>query len=138
MVIWESQNLMQELTHLARSRHEKYGRTIFHLEPNIKDGPGGLRDYQVACWLPQIAEMKRSREWKIATELLPISLRTDAVNAIDFLDAVRCFLHYRQGRDLNGLTYEMQSEAASKGIGLRGGRAASPNDWMRVYFRHAD
>src|ERR1017187_9223293 len=121
MVLRESQNLMQELTTLARSRHEKYGRTIFHLEPNIKDGPGGLRDYQVACWLAQIAEMKRSREWKDATELLPLPLRSDAANAIDFLDAVRCFLHYRQGRDLNGLTYEMQSEAASKGIGLHGG-----------------
>ena len=68
---------------------------------------------------------------------MPLALRSDAVNAIDFLDAVRCFLHYRQGRDLNGLTYEMQSEAASQGIGLHGGRAASPNDWMRVYFRHA-
>ncbi len=120
MIKRESEHLMRELTGLARSRHEKYGRTIFHLEPNIKDGPGGLRDYQVACWLAQIAEMKHSGEWKNATELLPLSLRMDSVNAIDFLDAVRCFLHYRQGRDLNGLTYEMQSEAASKGIGLQG------------------
>ena len=137
MVTRESENLMQELTGLARSRHEKYGQTIFHLEPNIKDGPGGLRDYQVACWLAQISEMKRSREWKDATELLPPALRSDAVNAIDFLDAARCFLHYQQGRDLNALTYELQSEAASKGIGLHGGQAVSPNDWMRIYFRHA-
>jgi [protein-PII] uridylyltransferase len=137
MVMRESQSLMQELTGLARARHEKYGRTIFHLEPNIKDGPGGLRDYQVACWLAQIAEMKHSREWKDAADLLPPPLRSDAMSAIDFLDAVRCFLHYRQGRDLNGLTYELQSQAASAGIGLHGGHAASPNDWMRVYFRHA-
>ncbi len=68
---------------------------------------------------------------------MPLPLRADAVNAIDFLDAVRCYLHYRQGRDLNVLTYEMQSEAAAKGIGLHGGQAASPNDWMRVYFRQA-
>ncbi|HWX38426.1 MAG TPA: hypothetical protein VNY09_04240, partial [Candidatus Sulfotelmatobacter sp.] len=101
MVSRESETLMQELTGLARSRHQKYGRTIFHLEPNIKDGPGGLRDYQVACWLTQIAEMKRSREWKDPAPLLPASLREDAVHAIDFLDAVRCYLHYRQGRDLN-------------------------------------
>src|ERR1700686_3437822 len=137
MVIRESQTLMQELTGLARSRHEKYGQTIFHLEPNIKDGPGGLRDYQVACWMAQIEEMGRSREWKDPEELLPAPLRPDAVRAIDFLDAVRCFLHYRQGRDLNGLTYELQSQAASAGIGLHGAPATSPNDWMRVYFRHA-
>jgi [protein-PII] uridylyltransferase len=124
---------------LARARHHKYGQTIFHLEPNIKDGPGGLRDYQVACWLAQIAELKRSREWKDPAPLLPLPelLRADAVKAIDFLDAVRCFLHYRQGRDLNVLTYEMQTEAAARGIGLKGGRAASPSDWMRAYFRQA-
>jgi [protein-PII] uridylyltransferase len=137
MVNRESEALMQELTGLASARHQKYGRTIFHLEPNIKDGPGGLRDYQVACWLAQIAEMKRSREWKDAASLLPLPLRADAVKAIDFLDAVRCFLHYRQGRDLNVLTYELQSEAAASGIGLQGGKAASPNDWMRAYFRQA-
>ena len=136
MVVREAQNLMQELTGLARLRHEKYGRTIFHLEPNIKDGPGGLRDYQVACWLAQISEMKRSREWKSAQELLPAPLRPDAMNAIKFLDAVRCFLHYQQGRDLNVLTYELQSQAASAGIGLQDGPVTSPNDWMRGYFRH--
>src|ERR1700732_64423 len=86
MVIRESETLRQELTGLPRARHQKYGQTIFHLEPNIKDGPGGLRDYQVACWLAQIAEMKRSREWKDPEELLPAPLRSDAVRAIDFLD----------------------------------------------------
>ena len=137
MVTRESHNLALELTGLARARHEKYGRTIFHLEPNIKDGPGGLRDYQVACWMAQIEEMGRSRHWRDPEGLLPAALRSDAVKAIDFLDAVRCFLHYRQGRDLNGLTYELQSEAASAGIGLQGSAATSPSDWMRVYFRHA-
>src|SRR5260370_15537833 len=105
MVTRESRSLAQELTGLARSRHAKYGQTIFHLEPNIKDGPGGLRDYQVACWMVQIEEMGRSREWRDPEELLPVPLPADAVKAIDFLDAVRCFLHYRQGRDFNCLTY---------------------------------
>ncbi len=79
MVTRESRNLVQELTSLARTRHEKYGQTIFHLEPNIKDGPGGLRDYQVACWMAQIEEMGRSREWKDPEALLPAPLRSDAV-----------------------------------------------------------
>ena len=101
MVNREAETLMQEFTGLAHERHQKYGQTIFHLEPNIKDGPGGLRDFQVACWLSQIAEMKHTREWKDPVDLLPASLRADAVKAIDFLDAVRCYLHYQQGRDLN-------------------------------------
>src|ERR1700688_306305 len=128
---------MQELTDIARARHQKFGQTIFHLEPNIKDGPGGLRDYQVACWLAQIQQMKTSHVRRNPEELLPIPLRAEAVNAFNFLLSVRCFLHYRQGRDLNGLTYELQSEAAAAGIGLAAGVAVSPSEWMRIYFRHA-
>jgi len=86
----------------------------------------------VACgtikWLAGWRRLRKwgvSREWKDPEELLPAPLRSDAVNAIDFLDAVRCFLHYRQGRDLNGLTYELQSDAA-----LRRNRAPGrPHDF---------
>jgi [protein-PII] uridylyltransferase len=35
----------QKLGEIARARHAKFGNTIFHLEPNLKDCPGGLRDY---------------------------------------------------------------------------------------------
>ena len=52
--------------------------------------------------------------------------------------SVRVFLHFRQGRDDNMLTWEAQDEAAARKIGSP---AASiwmrPPGWMRVYFRHA-
>src|SRR4029077_2877547 len=51
--------------------------------------------------------------------------------------AARCFLHYRQGRDDNALSYELQAAAAARGIGIENGRAIDPADWMRIYFRHA-
>ena len=44
----ECQNLIQNLAEITRARHHKFGNTVFHLEPNVKDGPGGLRDYNVA------------------------------------------------------------------------------------------
>jgi hypothetical protein len=69
----QAQNLMQELTELARLRHEKYGRTIFHLEPNIKDGPGGLRDYNVANWLALISAMEKLKVWPDANTLLSVA-----------------------------------------------------------------
>src|SRR6202050_1840331 len=46
----ECQNLIQNLGEITRGRHHKFGNTVFHLEPNVKDGPGGLRDYSAANW----------------------------------------------------------------------------------------
>ena len=45
MVAREALELQQRLIDLTSARHTKYGHTIFHLEPNIKDCPGGLRDF---------------------------------------------------------------------------------------------
>jgi len=136
MVGREALELQQRLTDLTSARHKKYGHTIFHLEPNIKDYPGGLRDYQVACWLSLISELEKMGNWPSPEKLLPGAFREECKAALDFLSAVRCFIHYRQGRDLNGLTYELQSQAAAAGIGLPGGAPVAPAAWMRVYFRH--
>jgi len=46
--------LFSQLHRLTKERLARYGNTIFHLEPNVKEAPGGLRDYQAAFWLRQI------------------------------------------------------------------------------------
>ena len=55
LVMRESQQLVQRLVDVTRSRHARYGNTLFHLEPNIKDAPGGLRDYNCSLWLALIS-----------------------------------------------------------------------------------
>jgi [protein-PII] uridylyltransferase len=45
----ESQVLVGHLAEITRTRHRKFGNTVFHLEPNVEDGPGGYRDYALAC-----------------------------------------------------------------------------------------
>src|SRR5438270_5623487 len=136
MVARDANELMQRLADLTRERHKKYGQTIFQLEPNIKDCPGGMRDYEVAYWLTLVSEREKTGAWP-TENVLPTTLRKDCSAALDFLSAVRCFLHYRQGRDLNGLTYELQSEAAAAEIGSTTATRLTPSEWMRGYFRHA-
>ena len=53
--------LVRNLAHLTRERHTKYAGTFYHLEPNIKETPGGLRDYQLLCWLEQLHGTDSSR-----------------------------------------------------------------------------
>lgn len=136
MVVREGVHLQQRLSDLTRARHKKYGHTIFHLEPNIKEYPGGMRDYQAAGWLRLIAELAKNGAWPSPDSLIPDNLQQTCRRAFLFLSEVRCFLHYRQGRDLNGLTYELQSEAAALGIGRIRASPTTPADWMRTYFQH--
>ena len=117
LIVRESQALVQRLAEITRDRHAKYGETVFHLEPNVKDVPGGLRDYNVAGWLALISAMDKLHEWPDTKSLLPASARRQMEPALEFLTSVRCFLHFRHGRDDNGLTWADQDEAAARKIG---------------------
>ena len=132
----ECQNLIQNLGDLTRARHHKFGNTVFHLEPNVKDGPGGLRDYNVANWLALISAMEKLKVWPDMKTLLPVSSRRAFDAALDFQMSVRCFLHFRHARHDNTLTWEMQDEAAARKIGTGDMEITNAADWMRVYFGH--
>src|SRR2546427_7861053 len=123
--------LVAQIHRLTRERLTRYGNTIFHLEPNVKESPGGMRDYQATIWLRQIVDEKKGiRNITAAEEELSAA-------AVDFLSAIRCFLHYSNGRNDNTLTYELQAGASELALGVGDGLARTPSEWMRQYFRHA-
>jgi [protein-PII] uridylyltransferase len=137
LVARECQKLIQNLSEITRQRHHKFGNTVFHLEPNVKDGPGGLRDYNVAHWLALISAMEKLGMWPDPKTLLPVSSRRALRAALDFQTSARCFLHFRYGRHDNTLSWEAQDEAAARKIGALDLEIASAADWMRAYFGHA-
>ena len=137
LVLSEWNTITQKLGEIARARHSKYGNTIFHLEPNIKDCPGGLRDYSLAVWFAVLFHLKETKEWPRQRGGVFQSARGDAEAAFDFLAAARCFLHFRHGRDDNALDWQSQDEAATLSIGLETRGTADPSYWMRTYYRHA-
>jgi len=133
----EAQPLLQRLADVTRSRHEKFGNTIFHLEPDVKETPGGLRDCNLALWLSLLSSMDKLHDWPDPKSLLSASVRKQFEPAVDFLMAIRCFLHFRYGRDDNLLSWEAQEDAAKRGIGVDEARELGAADWMRIYFSHA-
>ncbi|MGA7511695.1 MAG: [protein-PII] uridylyltransferase [Candidatus Sulfotelmatobacter sp.] len=136
LVMREAKPLLQGLAEVTRERHGKFGQTVFHLEPNLKETPGGLRDYNVACWLALISAMGKLGDWPHASSLrAPVRKQLDA--ALEFLMATRCFLHFRHGRDDNALSWEAQDEAAARKIGASDAAELTAADWMRIYFGHA-
>ncbi len=105
-------DLGRNIVHLTNERHAKFHGTIYHLEPNVKDSPGGLRDLQVLRWLARLGAGDH-----------------DLPRGVPVLFEIRCYLHYLGGRDDNKLSFERQDEIAA----LHG--AASPEALMRQYYR---
>ncbi len=137
LVVRESQSLVQGLIEVTRARHGKFGNSVYHLEPNVKETPGGLRDHNLAGWLALISAMHKLRDWPDRRALLGAHTQKQLDEALDFLMAVRCFLHFRQGRDDSSLGWEAQDEAAARNIGGLQPPAASAAQWMKLYFGHA-
>ncbi len=104
--------LGRNIVALTKERYERFQSTIYHLEPNVKDAPGGLRDLQVLRWLGKLGAGDQ-----------------DLPTGVPLLFRIRCFLHYLAGRDDNKFTFERQDEIAA----LDG--AASPEELMRAYYR---
>ena len=132
----ESKVLLRGIEELTRLRHAKFSGTIFHLEPNIKECPGGLRDVHVTRWLAALQLSGRQGRDTAAGD-------RELQEAVEFLTGLRCFLHLRHERDDNMLDWRAQDAAAEQGIGVSSEqgmeRAGAPDAayWMRVYFRHA-
>jgi [protein-PII] uridylyltransferase len=136
LVSRESKPLLQGLAGVTRERYGKFGHTVFHLEPNLKETPGGLRDCNVASWLALVSAMSKLGDWPDSSSLrAPVRKQLEA--ALEFLMAARCFLHFRHGRDDNALSWEAQDEAAARKIGASDSAELTAADWMRMYFGHA-
>jgi [protein-PII] uridylyltransferase len=149
LIAGSAEQIVKRLAELTRTRHSKFGSTVFHLEPNIKDGPGGLRDYNVVNWLSLLAAIEKYHVWPLESAVLPVSIQQPFEAALNSLMSIRCFLHFRHSRDDNTLTWESQDAAAAHRIGIVNGaralrgssdgdaEALTASDWMRIYFGHA-
>ena len=136
----EQKAILARLTAMTRERHAKYGDTLFHLEPNIKDCPGGLRDVHVCAWMTTLlAAGSKVADTKPVSNGAGAGEDEEFREAEQFLSLVRCFLHYRHERDDNTLDWQAEDAAAAALVGLpkSAGRKADAAYWMRFYFRHA-
>lgn len=118
-------------------RHRKQGGQRYMVEPNVKEGKGGLRDLQSLYWIGKYVNGVKN-----ASELVDHKLFTqDEYEAFhtaeDFLWAVRCHLHLIAKRPMDQLTFDLQVEVADRmGFKDGGGRRAVEH-FMQTYFRHA-
>ena len=121
----------------SQRRHEEYGGSVYLLEPEVKEGEGGLRDVQTARW---IARAKLKTKDLDALALNGIIGANDVVHlkeSQDFLLRVRNELHFSTGKHQDQLTFEHQ-EKVSAALGFEGeGSLRAVEVFMRAYYLHA-
>lgn len=110
--------ITRHLCRMTRARHAKFQRTFYHLEPDIKETPGGLRDLHVLRWLAKLKNVP-AREDRLAAPAR-------------FLYSLRCLLHYQAARDQNLLSFEAQHELTRQAFLDR----REPAAFMREYFQN--
>ena len=118
------------------ARHIRQGQR-YVVEPNVKEGKGGLRDLQSLFWIGKYIYKVQD-----AAELVPLGLFTDEefgafITAEDFLWATRCHLHLLTGRPTEQLTFDMQvAVAEAMGYQDKAGRRGV-EIFMQTYFLQA-
>jgi len=118
-------------------RHKRQGGSRYLVEPNVKEGKGGLRDLQTLFWITKyLNRSKTVSEWVEMGVLNPDEYKL-FYDAETFLWTVRCLMHLLTGRATEKLTFDLQVEvSAALGFedheGMRG-----VERFMQQYFRHA-
>ena len=115
-------------------RHARAGASRYMVEPNIKEGKGGLRDLNTLFWIAQYLHPGQSIEKVLQLEMFQRREVRAFIQAFDLLWAVRCHLHFATGRPEERLTFDLQPEIARRmGYGDRPDNPAVER-FMRRYF----
>ncbi|HTY21180.1 MAG TPA: [protein-PII] uridylyltransferase, partial [Geobacteraceae bacterium] len=116
---------------------EKYGSSVYILEPNLKEGEGALRDLHSAMWIAKI-------KYKITypRELIIKGILTDEqlsvyTDSLSYLWKLRNELHYRAGRKNDQLTFDAQTDLADFLGYVNRGKVLAVEEFMRDYYLHA-
>ena len=118
-------------------RHRKQGGQRYMVEPNVKEGKGGLRDLQSLFWIAKYLHRVDSVADLVDVGMFTADELDTFAKAENFLWAVRCHIHLITRRPTDQLTFDLQVEVAERmGYADTSGRRAV-EVFMQDYFRHA-
>ncbi|CAL1239499.1 [protein-PII] uridylyltransferase [Candidatus Methylocalor cossyra] len=110
--LWSSHQFFEAKMAEQTARHAKYHDTAYNLEPNVKEGPGGLRDIQIIGWIIKRHYHSRNLQDLLRQGWLTEAEYTELIQAQNFLWQVRFALHVLTDRAEDRLLFEYQKELA--------------------------
>ena len=116
------------------NRHMRTGESRYLVEPNVKDGKGGLRDLHTLFWIAKFVYGARQADDFVKAGVFERDDLEVFRRCEDFLWAVRCHLHFMTGRGDDRLSFDRQAEVARR-LGFTGsGRMKHVERFMHRYF----
>jgi [protein-PII] uridylyltransferase len=132
-----SSKFIQSKIEENEERIDRFGRSIYLIEPNVKEGEGGLRDIHYALWIAQAKfKVKSLNELLPKGILLEKELRTFE-KGLNFLLLIRSELHYLAQRREDRLGFEFQEKIA-KFLGFKDAELPAVERFMRIYYLRAN
>jgi len=110
--IWSSVDFFRAKEEEQLKRHLKYHDAAYNLEPNVKEGPGGLRDLQMISWVTRRYFNSESLEALVTRQFLTQEEYESLIEARDFLWRVRFVLHLHAKRSEDRLLFDYQQHVA--------------------------
>lgn len=136
LMLARKETFLKGLLGSIRERHRMYSRAPFLLEPHIKNGPGGLRDYQSAMWLVRTVFPVKDLQDMVLHALLSQDESRELAQARKFLWQVRLEMHRTAARKEDQLTFNLQ-ELLGKDFPGRAKESVPAEGFMKEYYRHA-
>ena len=119
----------------TKLRHSRYGGSVYILEPNVKEGEGGLRDYHTAMWIVKASDPQGSDP--LSRGLLSAEERATLMESLDMLLWIRNELHFETNRKTDQLSFDHQERIA----GLLGfvdtKQSLAVEAFMQRYYKNA-
>ncbi|HYR96724.1 MAG TPA: [protein-PII] uridylyltransferase, partial [Candidatus Binatus sp.] len=116
-------------------RHARAGDSVYLLQPQLKEGQGGLRDLHTALWMAKVKFKVRTFRELVTLGVIPEASVAELEQALDFLWRVRNAMHLADGSHQDLLTFELQERLAPT-LGFPPGRPGV-EAFMRTYYGHA-
>lgn len=133
--LWPSEQFFPAKMAEQQKRYSKFHDTAYNLEPNIKEGPGGLRDLQIISWVFKRHYNASSLRELIKYGFLPKSEYDNLITARDILWRLRFALHNLTNRCEDRLLFDYQRELASQFGYIDHHEQPDVEQFMQFYFK---
>ncbi|HCT99268.1 MAG TPA: [protein-PII] uridylyltransferase [Methylococcaceae bacterium] len=135
--IWPSDQFFEAKMQEQQARYAKYHNTAYNLEPNVKEGPGGLRDRQVIAWVFKRHYNAATLKELIKYDFLPEEEYAELVRLLSVLWRIRYALHLLTHRAEDRLVFDYQKDLAQQ-FGFSTNHQSDNGDvecFMQFYFK---